>query len=67
MLDRLKERDRYILANWTAEKRPSGWFIARSAYGGASHDWKGPYTSIASASLMVARELGKELKRRTPS
>ncbi len=67
MLDRLKERNRYILANWTAEKRPSGWFIARSAYGDARHDWKGPYTSIASASLMVARELGKELKRRIPS
>lgn len=66
MLDGLKERNRYILGNWTAEKRPSGWFIARTAYGGAGHDWRGPYRSAASASLMIARELGRELKRRHP-
>ncbi len=67
MLDGLKERNRYMLANWTAEKRPSGLFVARTAYGGASHDWKGPYSSVASASLMMARELGKELRRRHPN
>ena len=64
MLDRPQEKTRYILASWTAEHRPSGWYIARTAYGGDKHEWRGPYSSIASATLMIARELRNELTRR---
>jgi hypothetical protein len=59
-----RERQRYILTGWTAEKRPSGWYIAKTAYYDDKPQFKGPYSSIASATLMIARELKKELLRR---
>jgi hypothetical protein len=56
----------YALQNWSVTKRSRGWFIARTS-GTFSSDrrrWKGPYSSVASATLMIARELGKELVKR---
>src|SRR5207237_9788837 len=44
-----------------AERRLKGWYIRKTDHGG---DWRGPYSTIASVSLMIARELGKELARR---
>ena len=54
-------RTTFALASWTAERRPKGWYIRKTDNNG---DWRGPYSTIASVSLMIARELGKELARR---
>jgi len=51
----------FALASWTAERRPKGWYIRKTDHGG---DWRGPYSTIASVSLMIARELAKELAKR---
>jgi hypothetical protein len=51
----------FALASWTAERRPKGWYIRKTDHGG---NWRGPYSTIASVSLMIARELGKELAMR---
>jgi len=62
----MMERPRYrrtafALASWTAERRVKGWYIRKTDH----HDgWRGPYGTIASVSLMIARELAKELSRR---
>jgi hypothetical protein len=49
---------------WTVEKRPNGWYFSKSAYHGDKHAWRGPYASEANVTLMIARELLKEIKRR---
>jgi hypothetical protein len=54
----------YALDMWTVAKRPNGWFFSKSAYHGDKHEWRGPYASEASVTLMIARELLKEIKRR---
>ncbi len=54
----------FALASWTAERRAKGWYIRKTDHEG---DWRGPYSTIASVSLMIARELGKELAKRDGS
>jgi hypothetical protein len=54
-------RTTFALASWTAERRAKGLYIRKTDHGG---DWRGPYSTIASVSLMIARELGKELAKR---
>jgi hypothetical protein len=56
----------YALSMWTVEKRPAGWYFSKSAYHGDKHDWRGPYSSEASVTLMIARELLKEILKRHP-
>ncbi len=51
----------FALASWTAERRAKGWYIRKTDHEG---DWRGPYSTIASVSLMIARELAKELAKR---
>ena len=52
----------YALKEFTVEQRPKGWFFWRT-YGDKS-DERGPYSSVASVTLMIARQLGKEIKKR---
>lgn len=54
----------YALSDWTVEKRENGWYFSRTARRHNRDDWKGPYGSEASVSLMIARELRKEIARR---
>ena len=54
----------YALDMWTVEKRPTGWYFSKSAYHGDRHEWRGPYSSEFSVTLMIARELQKEIKKR---
>jgi hypothetical protein len=62
MMERPRNRrTTFALASWTAERRAKGWYIRKTDHGG---DWRGPYSTIASVSLMIARELGKELAMR---
>jgi hypothetical protein len=57
----------YRLAEFTVERRPKGWFFSRTARFDEKAEWCGPYSSMASVSLMIARELKKEIgKRDTP-
>jgi hypothetical protein len=52
----------YALAQYTVELRAKGW-VFWETYGEKS-EAKGPYSSIASVSLMIARQLGREIKKR---
>ena len=45
----------YALDMWTVEKRPNGWYFSKSAYHGDKHEWRGPYSSEMSVTLMIAR------------
>jgi hypothetical protein len=54
----------YALDMWTVEKRPNGWYFSKSAYHGDKHNWRGPYSSEMSVTLMIARELLKEINKR---
>lgn len=51
----------YALKEFTVELRTRGWFFKRT-YGDGEE--KGPYSSIASVTLMIARQLLKEIVRR---
>src|ERR1700688_557218 len=53
----------YALDMWTVEKRPNGWYFSKSAYHGDKHDWRGPYASEVSVTLMIARELREEMEK----
>jgi len=62
MMERQRNRrEVFALASWTAERRAKGWYIRKTDHGG---DWRGPFSTIASVSLMIARELAKELAKR---
>jgi hypothetical protein len=52
----------YMLANFTVELRAKGWFFWPT-YGDKT-EARGPYSSITSVSLMVARQLKREITKR---
>ena len=52
----------YALSDWTVERRAKGWFYGR--YFEKRSEFKGPYKSVASVTLMVARQLRREVERR---
>ncbi len=51
----------YALSGFTVQARVSGWYFKRTDY---DEDWRGPFSSETSVSLMVARALCKELRKR---
>lgn len=57
----MQERHIYALAEWSVERRSNGWYFARSRNRHERKDWKGPYSSEFSVTLMIARQLRKEL------
>ena len=59
MLDNRKRI--YALTSWTVEKRALGWYMKRTDH---QEPWRGPYASEASVSLMIARQLRKEVVSR---
>lgn len=52
----------YALAPFTVERRQRGWYYGR--HSDEKSAYKGPYSSIASVTLMIARQLRKETERR---
>ena len=58
------ERFVYALASWTVEKRGNGWYFGRTANRHSKDDWKGPYRSEASVTMMIARQLRREIAER---
>lgn len=53
---------RYALADFTVERRARGWYFGRQFHPPKSY--AGPYASIASVTLMIARQLRREVERR---
>jgi hypothetical protein len=56
-------RTTFALNAWSAELRSNGWFYG-DAYREDKNQFRGPYSSIASVTLMIAREMTKEILRR---
>jgi hypothetical protein len=56
------ERRKYALANFIVELRDRGWYYGQQF--DPPSNYRGPYVSVASVSLMVAREVRKEVERR---
>jgi hypothetical protein len=54
----------YTLAEFTVEHRPKGWYFTKTARFDDKEEWRGPYSSMASVSLMIARQLKKEIEKR---
>ena len=60
---------RYLLAQWVAERRNDGWYIARSwtSSSGEKPRWEGPFAFPQDASIAIARYLCAELGNRHQS
>ena len=56
-------RSTFALNSWSAELRSNGWYYG-DTYRDEKSQFRGPYTSIASVTLMIAREMTKEISRR---
>lgn len=56
------DRRRYVLTDYTVERRPKGWYFGRPYE--APKSYLGPYVSISSVTLMIARQLKREVERR---
>jgi hypothetical protein len=57
-----REHRRFVLADYTVERRPRGWYFGRPY--APPRSYLGPYASVASVTLMIARQLKKEVERR---
>jgi hypothetical protein len=57
----------FLLQDWRVQRRDDGWYVARptSRFEDSPPRWRGPYSSATSASLVIARELKKEMLRRS--
>jgi ribosome-associated translation inhibitor RaiA len=53
-----------MLAEYTVERRKDGWYFGRSARYGAKEEAKGPYRSVSSVTLVIARQLKREITKR---
>jgi len=62
MLDNVKRI--YALADFTVEGRGDKWFFWRTARYGDKEERRGPYGSIASVTLMIARQLRRDIIKR---
>ena len=60
---------RYLLAQWVAERRSDGWYIARSwtTSSGEKPRWEGPFAFPQDAAIAIARYLCAELSNRHQS
>jgi len=60
---------RYLLAQWVAERRPDGWYIARSWTSsiGEKPKWEGPFAFPQDASIAIARYLCAQMSNRHQS
>jgi hypothetical protein len=56
----------YALKQYTAERRADGWWISRtwSASYGEKPQWRGPFATIETACLAIARRLATEIADR---
>jgi hypothetical protein len=62
MLDNAKRT--YALADFTVEGKAGKWYFWKTARYGDKEERRGPYSSIASVTLMIARQLKKDITKR---
>ena len=55
-------RRKYALSDFSVELRARGWYFGRQY--DPANKYRGPYASIASVTLMIARQLRCEVERR---
>lgn len=53
---------RYVLADYTVERRPKGWYFGRPYE--PPRAYLGPYGSLSSVTLVIARKWKQEVERR---
>ena len=60
---------RYLIAQWVAERRTDGWYIAKTwmSASGEKPKWEGPLAFPQDASIAIARYLCAELSNRHQS
>lgn len=58
------EKFTYELPAFTAQRRKSGWWISPSKSAGEKPQWSGPFASIETACLSIARKLAIEIADR---
>ena len=63
MLDTARSR-RIVLPTYSLEKRKGGWYILTPTFFSEPTEARGPYSTIISACLMIARELAREAVRK---
>jgi hypothetical protein len=63
MLDKVR-RNSIMLSTYNLEKRKDGWYFWKAPFFTAEAKPKGPYSSIMSACIMIARELAREAAKR---
>jgi len=56
-------RQAFALNTWTVEQRGDDWYYG-DTYRDDPKAFRGPYTSLASVTLMLAREMVREIIRR---
>lgn len=57
-----RDQRRFALADYTVEQRERGWYFGRQFDPASAY--RGPYSSIASVTLSIARQLRREIERR---
>jgi hypothetical protein len=56
----IARRNRIVLSTYSLERRKNGWYFFAPTFFSEPHEPKGPYSTITSACLMIARELARE-------
>ncbi len=57
-------RRRYLVGAYVVERTSRGWVYCLSAHEKEKGAWSKPYSSVASVTLMIARQLRREVERR---
>ena len=57
-------RNSIMLSTYNIEKRKDGWYFWKAPFFTAEADPRGPYGSMMSACMMIARELAREAAQR---
>ncbi len=63
MLDKTRSNS-IMLSTYNLERRKDGWYFWKAPFFTAEAERKGPYGSIMSACMMIARELAREAAQR---
>jgi hypothetical protein len=54
----------YVLAEYTVERRQDGWYFGRTIRYEDRQERRGPYKSVVSVTLVIARQLKREIVKR---
>ncbi len=57
-------RRRYLLGSYVVERSPNGWRYCLWGRDTEKGAWSRPYSSITSLTLVIARQLRREIERR---